>query len=357
MAKEEKSPEVVANDPEADGGNRSAAESEFDDVFKAASKGESAPAKAKAAPDADSSKDNEKKAAADDAGDKQPGDEKPPKADKKVEKEDDRGDQDGDGSGEDGNPDEKPEKPAKETAEQRIERKAGELKARREKESEEQQEEEPPPPPKKAQPKAQPKAKQEAHPSEDDDETDEELEALLEKLATEEDEKEYAGDYREALRLNDKLVKARVTKGVRREIKAFLGDLTPKLEKTLESYGNEIASLRSELYLTKHVPDWEKIVYAEDGRTENGEFWEWVKTLPKLWQALAASDNPEDNVEILKYYKESRAKDELEKARSKKAKDREKYEAMHGNSPEGGRVTREEGKSKDFSGSFAEFAS
>lgn len=356
MPKEEISPEVVEDDDsEAKEDNKSVAEKEFSDEFKSAAKGEKDSAKG--------SGDGAKAKADDEDRAGQPGGqgEKEDKGGKVSAKE---------APAEDGKGEAKEKvKAAKpgdeETAEERIERVATELKDRREKEAkdkakakeQEQEEDERPAKAKAGKEKAEKEQEPETRPKRESKQAEDE--DVLAGIDLTDEEREYIDDYGEAVSVTKKILSRHLDRMVEERVDAALGKIVPVIDKELEKQKIDNAVLRSEIYLTEQVPDWRQIVLKRDEKTgeysKNDEWWDWVEKQPKLWQMLAASEDPADNVEIIKYYKDQKEKGKKDEAKAKQAKDREKFEAIRGNSPESGRAVKDT-KAKDFSGSFAEFA-
>jgi hypothetical protein len=146
-------------------------------------------------------------------------------------------------------------------------------------------------------------------------------------------------------------------------------DLDPDaIQERMDSQDDEIAVLRTQVALTRLVPDYESIVFdgnkmieLEDGtkvRKPNPEFWDkWLPKQPELHQALAYSDNPNDTASVLKAYKEDRAKAKLSE---KDKADREKLDKkkdLHSHSANADKSTKKQKKEvdeDDYTGNFAE---
>jgi hypothetical protein len=131
----------------------------------------------------------------------------------------------------------------------------------------------------------------------------------------------------------------------------------------LEEQDGVIANLRTQVALSRLVPDYEEIVYDGNKMLESGErapnpiFWTWLKDQPDLYQALALSENPRDNAAVLKYYKEEKAKKQLSEKDKKQKEKLDKTKDLHSHSANASKTTKKksgEVDEDDFSGGFAE---
>jgi hypothetical protein len=348
MPDEDKSPET---DKGSEAREKTDAEADYSSAFKDITEGKKQDSKP---PDSDKAvvEPGKKEKADSKAADEPEPAEKSSEDQEKVEKKDDGEDKEKPGEGE-----------VAETAEQRIERKAKEHQERRAKQEEEakkaKEEAEDEEKPEKKAKKEPPKEKKSPKPQEEEPEEPPQrinVKELLKDIDLSDEEKEYAEDYGEAISLQDKITAKRIDKEVDRRVNIALGTIAEAVDKQFDDVFRTMAVMRAESYMNEHCPGWKQIVFEKDGKTENKAWWSWVKEQPKMWQKLADSDDPEDNVEILNYYKETMLKKAADKAKESKAEQKKKYDAMHGNSPSGGKAVRESGKASDFSGSFAEFA-
>jgi hypothetical protein len=237
-------------------------------------------------------------------------------------------------------------------AEKEIEARAKRLKQIMSKSTEEEEEEQKPK--KRASKKKQTKAKEE----EEEEEEEEESKSLLKDVKLTEAEKDFLEDMPE--------VKSILEKAVKKAMKSTSSsgdseEFSDAVAEVLERQDREIAVLRTQVVLTKLVPEWESIVFdgnkvGEDGkRVGNKEFWGWLEKQPDLYRALANSDNPSDNAAVIKYYKENQAKDKLaEKDKESKGK-LDKVKDLHSHSANAGKTAKKAKKSvdeNDFGGHF-----
>jgi hypothetical protein len=216
------------------------------------------------------------------------------------------------------------------------------------------------PPPKKTKKKAAKKVEEE---EDDDEKGDDDEKSSLKGVKLSESEKDLLEDMPEIMPIVDKVIK-NALKGRKGE-----SDLDPDaIQERLDKQDDELAVLRTQVALTRLVPDYESIVFdgnktveMEDGtktRKPNPEFWEeWLPKQPELHQALAFSDNPNDTASVLRAYKEDRAKQKLtEKDKADKEK-LDKKKDLHSHSANADKSTKKQKKGvdeDDYVGNFAE---
>lgn len=155
---------------------------------------------------------------------------------------------------------------------------------------------------------------------------------LLKGVKLSKDEQEFVDDMPESVSIMEKIV----TKALKQAGKS---GATDDIKAIVDAQSDEIATLRTEIVITKLVPDYEDIIFEpgkidEKGeRVPNADFWNWLDKQPDLTKALAKSYNPNDNAAVLNAYKEDRAK---RKVGAKDERDRDtlkKVQTIHGYTP------------------------
>ncbi len=177
--------------------------------------------------------------------------------------------------------------------------------------------------------------------------------SLLKGIKFTKDEQEYIEDEPESVSIAQKLAKKMVQE-------AIGGELTD-MKKIVDAQSEEIATLRTEIVITKLVPEYEEIIFDGDKVDEKGEriqnpvFWGWLEKQPKLTQALAFSYNPYDNAAVLKAFKEEQAKEIVKEKDEKSRNTLKKVQDLHGYTPttkKTARRTTDEPSEDDFDSHF-----
>lgn len=152
--------------------------------------------------------------------------------------------------------------------------------------------------------------------------------SLLKGVRLSKDEQEFIDDMPESVSIMEKMVRRAMKSGGDDEVKTIL-----------DAQSEEIATLRTEIVITKLVPDYEDIIFDGNKVNEKGEripnpvFWNWLDKQPELTRALAVSYNPHDNAAVLKYFKEDQARKNVQDKDNQSRDTLKKVQDIHGYTP------------------------
>jgi hypothetical protein len=152
--------------------------------------------------------------------------------------------------------------------------------------------------------------------------------SLLKGIRLSKDEQEFIDDMPESVSIMEKMVKKAMKSGADDDVKTIL-----------DAQSEEIATLRTEIVITKLVPDYEEIIFDGNKVNDKGEripnpvFWDWLNKQPELTRALAVSYNPHDNAAVLKYFKEDQARKSVKDKDDKSRDAMKKVQGIHGYTP------------------------
>lgn len=152
--------------------------------------------------------------------------------------------------------------------------------------------------------------------------------SLLKGVRLSKDEQEFIDDMPESVSIMEKMVKRAMKSGADGDIKTIL-----------DAQSEELATLRTEIVITKLVPDYEDIIFDGNKVNDKGEripnpvFWNWLNEQTELTRALAVSYNPHDNAAVLKYFKEDQARRNVKDKDDKSRNSLKKVQDIHGYTP------------------------